>query len=135
MFKYIYIYIFLIYFLKLKVCSFAQHLRIKLWSELLQLKTKEEQAILVDPIIDAVYKDLWQKTSSNNSKYYTKIFDMVPNSCLRTTQCVELSQSSKAGHLEMYQKYVHKIKGYLVNFPVQFLLEVKKNNIYIKCIL
>uniref|UniRef100_A0A8C7ZE32 Phospholipase n=1 Tax=Oryzias sinensis TaxID=183150 RepID=A0A8C7ZE32_9TELE len=81
---------------------------------------------LVDPISDRFYKEVWMTTAGRNATIYEKVFRCLPSSLVRNMSELEkyqttpgLAQTEKA----RAQEELRKIRGFLVQFPLDFLSE------------
>ncbi|KAI7809286.1 phospholipase D1a [Triplophysa rosa] len=79
-----------------------------------------------DPISDRFYKDAWMTISGRNATIYEKVFRCLPSSLVRNKQEL-LSFQSKSGldkeDPAKAQELLKKIRGFLVQFPLDFLCE------------
>ncbi|KAM9777402.1 phospholipase D1a [Neosynchiropus ocellatus] len=81
---------------------------------------------LSDPISDHFYKEVWMATAGRNATIYEKVFRCLPSSLVRNMAELEqyqsilgLAQTDKA----RAQEELRKIRGFLVQFPLEFLAE------------
>ena len=110
---------------------FAGSLRKRLFREHLGLigrKDLERNISLKDPIIDSFYKDIWLKTSQENTELYEKVFHCIPTDSVRSF--VELKKYQDENKDSLWDinpteanNEIDKIKGHLVNFPLNFLAD------------
>ncbi|XP_034530896.1 phospholipase D1a [Notolabrus celidotus] len=81
---------------------------------------------LSDPISDRFYKEVWMTTAGRNATIYEKVFRCLPSSLVRNMSELEQYQS-KPGlaqtDLNRAQEELRKIRGFLVQFPLDFLSE------------
>uniref|UniRef100_A0A8C4I580 Phospholipase n=1 Tax=Dicentrarchus labrax TaxID=13489 RepID=A0A8C4I580_DICLA len=81
---------------------------------------------LSDPISDRFYKEVWMTTAGRNATIYEKVFRCLPSSLVRNMSELEQYQS-KPGlaqtDLARAQEELRKIRGFLVQFPLDFLSE------------
>uniref|UniRef100_A0A669B7Z1 Phospholipase n=1 Tax=Oreochromis niloticus TaxID=8128 RepID=A0A669B7Z1_ORENI len=81
---------------------------------------------LSDPISDRFYKEVWMTTAGRNATIYEKVFRCLPSSLIRNMSELEQYQS-KPGlaqtDLARAQEELRKIRGFLVQFPLDFLSE------------
>ncbi|XP_041809525.1 phospholipase D1a [Chelmon rostratus] len=81
---------------------------------------------LSDPISDRFYKEVWMTTAGRNATIYEKVFRCLPSSLVRNMAELEQYQS-KPGlaqtDLTRAQEELRKIRGFLVQFPLDFLSE------------
>ncbi|XP_076833185.1 phospholipase D1a isoform X1 [Brachyhypopomus gauderio] len=81
---------------------------------------------VIDPISDRFYKEVWMTTAGRNATIYEKVFNCLPTSLVRNMQellnfqtkaCLAKEDPAKA------QELLKKIRGFLVQFPLDFLNE------------
>uniref|UniRef100_A0A3Q3GAH9 Phospholipase n=1 Tax=Labrus bergylta TaxID=56723 RepID=A0A3Q3GAH9_9LABR len=81
---------------------------------------------LSDPISERFYKEVWMTTAGRNATIYEKVFRCLPSSLVRNMSELEQYQS-KPGlaqtDLTRAQEELRKIRGFLVQFPLDFLSE------------
>ncbi|XP_044022243.1 phospholipase D1a [Siniperca chuatsi] len=81
---------------------------------------------LSDPISERFYKEVWMTTAGRNATIYEKVFRCLPSSLVRNMSELEQYQS-KPGlaqtDLARAQEELRKIRGFLVQFPLDFLSE------------
>ncbi|KAM7376149.1 hypothetical protein PAMP_005894 [Pampus punctatissimus] len=81
---------------------------------------------LSDPISDRFYKEVWMTTAGRNATIYEKVFRCLPSSLVRNMSELEQYQS-KPGLAQSdparAQEELRKIRGFLVQFPLDFLSE------------
>uniref|UniRef100_A0A8D0ANP1 Phospholipase n=1 Tax=Sander lucioperca TaxID=283035 RepID=A0A8D0ANP1_SANLU len=81
---------------------------------------------LSDPISERFYKEVWMTTAGRNATIYEKVFRCLPSSLVRNMSELEQYQS-KPGlaqtDLGRAQEELRKIRGFLVQFPLDFLSE------------
>ncbi|XP_028995770.1 phospholipase D1a isoform X2 [Betta splendens] len=79
-----------------------------------------------DPISDRFYKEVWMTTAGRNATIYEKVFRCLPSSLVRNMSELEHFQS-KPGLAQTDPAHaheeLHKIRGFLVQFPLDFLSE------------
>ncbi|KAK1786247.1 hypothetical protein P4O66_017948, partial [Electrophorus voltai] len=79
-----------------------------------------------DPISDRFYKEVWMTTAGRNATIYDKVFHCLPTSLVRNMQEL-LNFQTKAGLVKeepaKAQELLKKIRGFLVQFPLDFLSE------------
>uniref|UniRef100_A0A3Q2QVQ7 Phospholipase n=1 Tax=Fundulus heteroclitus TaxID=8078 RepID=A0A3Q2QVQ7_FUNHE len=104
---------------------FALELRLECFRTILGGHT-DTSIDLSDPISDRFYKDVWMTTSGRNATIYEKVFRCLPSSLVRNMSELEqfqskpgLAQTDKA----RAQEELRKIRGFLVQFPLDFLSE------------
>uniref|UniRef100_A0A673MEQ4 Phospholipase n=1 Tax=Sinocyclocheilus rhinocerous TaxID=307959 RepID=A0A673MEQ4_9TELE len=79
-----------------------------------------------DPISNGFYKDVWMSISGRNATIYEKVFRCLPSSLVRNKQ--ELMSFHFKSGLDKEdpvkaQELLKKIRGFLVQFPLEFLCE------------
>uniref|UniRef100_A0A671PT20 Phospholipase n=1 Tax=Sinocyclocheilus anshuiensis TaxID=1608454 RepID=A0A671PT20_9TELE len=79
-----------------------------------------------DPISSGFYKDVWMSISGRNATIYEKVFRCLPSSLVRNKQ--ELMSFHFKSGLDKEdpvkaQELLKKIRGFLVQFPLEFLCE------------
>uniref|UniRef100_A0A3Q3X6M6 Phospholipase n=1 Tax=Mola mola TaxID=94237 RepID=A0A3Q3X6M6_MOLML len=79
-----------------------------------------------DPISDHFYKEIWMATCARNATIYQKVFRCLPSSDVRNMLELE-GYLAKPGldkeDLARAHEELKKIRGFLVQFPLQFLSE------------
>ncbi|XP_068603963.1 phospholipase D1-like [Brachionichthys hirsutus] len=79
-----------------------------------------------DPISDQFYKEVWMTTCARNATIYQKVFRCLPSSDVHSTQELD-GYLAKPGLDELdpgrARKELGKIRGFLVQFPLQFLCD------------
>uniref|UniRef100_A0A8C6Q301 Phospholipase n=1 Tax=Nothobranchius furzeri TaxID=105023 RepID=A0A8C6Q301_NOTFU len=81
---------------------------------------------LSDPVSDRFYKEVWMTTAGRNATIYEKVFRCLPSSLVRNMSELEqfLSKSGLAQtDVARAQEELRKIRGFLVQFPLDFLSE------------
>uniref|UniRef100_H3CMG2 Phospholipase n=1 Tax=Tetraodon nigroviridis TaxID=99883 RepID=H3CMG2_TETNG len=81
---------------------------------------------LTDPISDRFYKEVWMTTAGRNATIYEKVFRCLPTSLVRNMSELEQYQSSPGlaqTDQARAQEELRKIRGFLVQFPLDFLSE------------
>uniref|UniRef100_A0A673J536 Phospholipase n=1 Tax=Sinocyclocheilus rhinocerous TaxID=307959 RepID=A0A673J536_9TELE len=79
-----------------------------------------------DPISNGFYKDVWMSISGRNATIYDKVFRCLPSSLVRNKQELMSFQSKPGLDKEnpvKAQELLEKIRGFLVQFPLEFLSE------------
>uniref|UniRef100_A0A3P9HKY3 Phospholipase n=1 Tax=Oryzias latipes TaxID=8090 RepID=A0A3P9HKY3_ORYLA len=79
-----------------------------------------------DPISDHFYKDIWMTTAGRNDSIYQRVFRCLPSSDVHSIQELEgyLAQPGlDKENPALAQEELKKIRGFLVQFPLQFLCE------------
>uniref|UniRef100_A0A672HH91 Phospholipase n=1 Tax=Salarias fasciatus TaxID=181472 RepID=A0A672HH91_SALFA len=79
-----------------------------------------------DPVSDKFYKEVWMATCARNASIYQKVFRCLPSSDVRNL--LELESYLARPGLDRddparAQEELKKIRGFLVQFPLQFLCE------------
>ncbi|CAO1442602.1 unnamed protein product [Diamesa serratosioi] len=105
---------------------YAGQLRKYLFREHLGLLETGDNGIdLTDPTIESFYKDVWQKTSLNNSNAFDEIFRCIPNNCIKTLSDFKKNNGKPAlcrTNLKAALEKLQNIYGFLVDFPLDFLV-------------
>uniref|UniRef100_A0A9J7Y9P9 Phospholipase n=2 Tax=Cyprinus carpio TaxID=7962 RepID=A0A9J7Y9P9_CYPCA len=79
-----------------------------------------------DPISNGFYKDVWMSISGRNATIYEKVFRCLPSGLVRNKQELMSFQSKPGLDKEnpvKAQELLKKIRGSLVQFPLEFLCE------------
>uniref|UniRef100_A0A8C8MIN8 Phospholipase n=1 Tax=Oncorhynchus tshawytscha TaxID=74940 RepID=A0A8C8MIN8_ONCTS len=79
-----------------------------------------------DPISDHFYKDVWMTTAGRNATIYEKVFRCLPSSLVRNMSELESYQTNPGlaqSDPGKAQEELRRIKGFLVQFPLDFLSE------------
>ncbi|XP_059182788.1 phospholipase D1 [Centropristis striata] len=79
-----------------------------------------------DPISDQFYKEVWMATCARNATIYQKVFRCLPSSDVRSNLELEGYLAKPGLDREdpaRAQEELKKIRGFLVQFPLQFLSE------------
>ncbi|TYJ96493.1 phospholipase D zeta 2-like [Cucumis melo var. makuwa] len=127
-----------------KAGKFAHSLRCSLWCEHLGLHLGEVSQIL-DPVVEATYKDLWLATAKENTTIYEEVFSCIPNDNINSRSSLRQSladlkvkldhntldlgiaaekiESHENGEVKMIDSMerLKCIRGHLVCFPLKFL--------------
>ncbi|XP_040921573.1 phospholipase D1 isoform X1 [Toxotes jaculatrix] len=105
--------------------KFALQLRLECFRMILGANT-DPSIDVSDPISDQFYKEVWMATCARNATIYQKVFRCLPSSDVRNILELE-GYLSKAGLEKEDPARAHeelkKIRGFLVQFPLQFLCE------------
>ncbi|MCJ8740450.1 hypothetical protein PDJAM_G00059310 [Pangasius djambal] len=105
--------------------KFALQLRLECFKMILGAFT-DPSIDVSDPISDRFYKEVWMTTASRNASIYEKVFRCLPSSLVRNLQEL-LSFQTKPGldkeDPAKAQEMLKKIRGFLVQFPLDFLSE------------
>ncbi|XP_037136093.1 phospholipase D1-like [Syngnathus acus] len=104
---------------------FALQLRIECFKTILGAHT-DTSIDVSDPISDHFYKEVWMSICARNATIYQKVFRCLPSSDVRNLQELE-NYLSKPGldqeDTARAQEELKKIRGFVVQFPLQFLSE------------
>ncbi|KAK5857689.1 hypothetical protein PBY51_010916 [Eleginops maclovinus] len=79
-----------------------------------------------DPISERFYKEVWMTTAGRNATIYEKVFRCLPSSLVRNMSELEQYQSKPGlaqSDTARAQEELRKIRGFLVQFPLDFLSE------------
>ncbi|MEQ2236735.1 Phospholipase D, partial [Ilyodon furcidens] len=104
---------------------FALELRLECFRTILGGHT-DTSIDLSDPISDRFYKEVWMTTAGRNATIYEKVFRCLPSSLVRNMSELEQFQSKPAlaqTDKARAQEELRKIRGFLVQFPLDFLSE------------
>lgn len=107
---------------------YAGRLRKNLFKEHLGLmnSTSKTDPDITDPIIASFYKDVWLKTSKENTKLYDEVFKCLPNDNVRNFITLRKYNDEPAmckSKVEEAEEKVKAIKGFLVDLPLNFLCD------------
>ncbi|XP_051556150.1 phospholipase D1-like [Myxocyprinus asiaticus] len=105
--------------------KFALQLRLECFKTILGGFT-DPTIDVTDPISDRFYKDVWMTISGRNATIYEKVFRCLPSSLVRNKQELLNFQSKPSLDKEdpvKAQELLKKIRGFLVQFPLEFLCE------------
>ncbi|XP_017294500.1 phospholipase D1 isoform X2 [Kryptolebias marmoratus] len=105
--------------------KYALQLRLECFKMILGANT-DPSIDVSDPISDHFYKDVWMVTCARNASIYQKVFRCLPSSDVRSIQELEPYLSKPALAKDdpaRAQEELKKIRGFLVQFPLQFLSE------------
>jgi phospholipase D1/2 len=107
--------------------KYAGSLRKYLFREHLGIFRSNKNSIdVTDPICDTFYKDIWQKTSRQNTRIYEDVFRCIPNDNVRSFLTMKKFNEEPAlnkTNPEEAEKALTKIQGFLVDLPLNFLCE------------
>ncbi|XP_013885644.1 phospholipase D1 [Austrofundulus limnaeus] len=81
---------------------------------------------IYDPISEYFYKEVWMVTCARNASIYQKVFRCLPSSDVRNLSELEVYLSKPALNRDdpaRAHEELKKIRGFLVQFPLQFLSE------------
>jgi hypothetical protein len=94
-------------------------------------ETTDSDDLVMDPLVDDFYQDLWLRTASNNTKVFRDVFRCTPDDTVTTLEEYRNFVDGKAmpghvAHLDTRQAdEVHsklcEVRGHLVKFPTEFL--------------
>ncbi|KAF6714433.1 Phospholipase D1 [Oryzias melastigma] len=105
--------------------AYALKLRLECFRTILGGHT-DSSIDLVDPISDRFYKEVWMTTAGRNATIYEKVFRCLPTSLVRNMSELEKYQTTpglaQTEHARA-QEELRKIRGFLVQFPLDFLSE------------
>ncbi|XP_031604633.1 phospholipase D1 isoform X1 [Oreochromis aureus] len=108
-----------------KAGKYALQLRLECFKTILGTYT-DPTIDVSDPISDHFYKEVWMSTSARNASIYQRVFRCLPSSDVRNIMELE-GYLAKAGldkeDPARAQEELKKIRGFLVQFPLQFLSE------------
>jgi len=109
-----------------KISPFARDLRIHIWKTFLGIKNEK---LLNDPIADSTFS-LWKDTSANNTKLYKTLFPRLPDNIfgnveLRNWVHWDVTENWDNSKEKWFKDESVKISGILVDFPIDFLKDVK----------
>ncbi|KAF6719590.1 Phospholipase D1 [Oryzias melastigma] len=110
---------------KYQAGKYALQLRLECFRMILGANT-DPSIDVSDPISDHFYKDIWMATAGRNDSIYQRVFRCLPSSDVHSIQELEgylampgLDKDNPA----LAQEELKKIRGFLVQFPLQFLCE------------
>ncbi|XP_049912840.1 phospholipase D1 [Epinephelus moara] len=105
--------------------KYALQLRLECFKMILGAHT-DPSIDVSDPISDHFYKEVWMATCARNATIYQKVFRCLPSSDVRNILELE-GYLAKSGLDKEDPARAHeelkKIRGFLVQFPLQFLCE------------
>ncbi|XP_073719791.1 phospholipase D1 isoform X2 [Misgurnus anguillicaudatus] len=104
---------------------FGRSLRLECFRMILGANT-DPSIDVTDPISDQFYKEVWMSTAARNATIYQKVFRCLPSSDVRTIMELEGYLSKPGLEKEDFaraQEELKKIRGFLVQFPLQFLCD------------
>nr|XP_057916251.1 phospholipase D1-like [Doryrhamphus excisus] len=104
---------------------FALQLRLECFKTILGAHT-DTTIDVSDPISDQFYKEVWMSTCARNATIYQRVFRCLPSSDVRNLLELE-SYLAKQGldkeDMARAREELKKIRGFVVQFPLQFLSE------------
>ncbi|KAG7231353.1 hypothetical protein INR49_012193 [Caranx melampygus] len=105
--------------------KYALQLRLECFKMILGANT-DPSIDVSDPISDQFYKEVWMATSARNATIYQKVFRCLPSSDVHNILELE-GYLAKVGldkeDLARAHEELKKIRGFLVQFPLQFLCD------------
>ncbi|XP_041824546.1 phospholipase D1 [Melanotaenia boesemani] len=105
--------------------KFALQLRLECFKMILGANTDPSIDVL-DPISDRFYKEIWMATSARNATIYQKVFRCLPSSDVRNIMELDgylAQQGLDKEDPDRAREELKKIRGFVVQFPLQFLSE------------
>ncbi|XP_035527480.1 LOW QUALITY PROTEIN: phospholipase D1-like [Morone saxatilis] len=105
--------------------KYALQLRLECFKTILGAHT-DLSIDVSDPISDQFYKEVWMATCARNATIYQKVFRCLPSSDVRNILELEgflAKQGLDKEDLARAHEELKKIRGFLVQFPLQFLCE------------
>ncbi|XP_077411120.1 phospholipase D1-like [Vanacampus margaritifer] len=111
--------------LEYRAGRFALQLRIECFKTILGAHT-DASIDVSDPISDQFYKEVWLSTCARNATIYQKVFRCLPSSDVRNITELEGYLGKPGLDREdpvRAQEELRKIRGFVVQFPLQFLAE------------
>jgi len=99
-----------------RVSKFVHELRLRLWRDYLGNGNVD---MYRDPVVDQVFMGLWKTTSTHNSQIYLNTFKVLPE---RVKKADDYSQPDEVTNPDQ----LNMIRGYIVDFPCDFLTEEPK---------
>ncbi|XP_031836301.1 phospholipase D isoform X2 [Nomia melanderi] len=104
--------------------KFAGSLRKQLMSEHLGLFETNEEIDLTDIIQKSFYRDVWCARSNRNTEIYEEVFHCIPTDKVVNFSMLKQYQNEEplcSSNPLLAQEMIEKIKGHLVNMPLNFL--------------
>lgn len=98
--------------------KFALSLRLSLWREHLGLGTNDFKVIM-DPILPESYEHLWRGTARDNTALYTQVFGILEGDDVASIR--DIQHKTKPLLTREISDTLKKIKGHLVEYPLNFL--------------
>lgn len=99
------------------VSEFAYSLRMRLFKE---FTNSDNIELLRDPLSES-FKNFWKTLSENNTLLYRHIFKCMPDNLVHRVEHIESFE--KETNFSEYEKLKNCFKGFLVDFPLDFLKE------------
>ncbi|KAJ8003765.1 hypothetical protein DPEC_G00151740 [Dallia pectoralis] len=81
---------------------------------------------VLDPVSDRFFKEVWVTTAARNATIYEKVFRCLPSSLVRNMAELESYPTTPGlalSDLEKAREELKRIRGFLVQFPLDFLSE------------
>lgn len=110
-----------------KVSSFIQSLRVGILRDFLGLSDDEAEQRLEDIISDEAYRNLLVHRAQKNTALYVQIFGSMPDNTYKITDFRRERVNLNDGRNKGKAALVKKIRGVLVNFPLDFLKDEEMN--------
>ncbi|KAG2212699.1 hypothetical protein INT47_000676, partial [Mucor saturninus] len=97
---------------------------------------KREDVVVMDPLYDEFYNDIWSKTAEKNTLIYRDVFRCVPDDTVHSVeqhrQFVPDPARVLPGHVaepwkltnDQVQSKLNEIRGHLVQFPTEYLKNI-----------
>ncbi|XP_031439630.1 phospholipase D1 isoform X2 [Clupea harengus] len=104
---------------------FGLNLRLECFRMILGANT-DSSINVTDPISEQFYKEVWMSTAARNATIYQRVFRCLPSSDVRSIAELETYLAEPGLDKEdpaRAQEELKKIRGFLVQFPLQFLSE------------
>ncbi|XP_076379178.1 phospholipase D isoform X2 [Megalopta genalis] len=104
--------------------KFAGSLRKQLMSEHLGLLETNDEIDLTDIVQKSFYRDIWCARSNQNTEIYEEVFHCIPTDKVVNFSMLKQYQNEEplcSSDPQLAQEMVGKIKGHLVNMPLNFL--------------
>jgi len=82
---------------------------------------------ITDPIIDSFFHGVWNSIATQNTQLYDDLFSVLPTDSISTKKASRELQTKTRPLAETFgrdcQQRLSKIRGRLVNFPLNYLSE------------
>lgn len=105
--------------------KFARSLRLDCFRTLLGANA-DPSIDVMDPVSDAFFHQVWNETAQTNATVYDQVFRCLPSNAMQTLRALkEYGAVSNLANVspEMAREHLLRIRGHLVEFPLQFLCE------------
>ena len=102
---------------EVKVSRFAYNFRMNLFKE---HSGCQDEEVLKDPLSEEFFK-VWDKRAKKNTRCYRKVFRCYPDD--RISNLNMIKEYMQRAEIDKYPTYSKKIKGNIVQFPLEFLSE------------